>query len=76
MTIDRKAAIAAYKDRGADAGVFAFRCTTSGKVWVGPTPTLSTIEKKPHPLYPAHRRQSHQGAGGGLGRDGGRGLYL
>ncbi|MDE3028137.1 MAG: GIY-YIG nuclease family protein, partial [Paracoccaceae bacterium] len=46
MTIDRKAAIAAYKERDADAGVFAFRCTSSGQVWVGPTPTLSTIENR------------------------------
>ncbi len=44
--IDRKAAIAAYKDRAVNAGVFAFRCGASGAVWVGASQTLGTIENR------------------------------
>ncbi|MDR3440700.1 GIY-YIG nuclease family protein [Telmatospirillum sp.] len=41
--IDKKAAIAAYKERKAAAGIYAVRCTVSGEVWVGQTPTLDTV---------------------------------
>jgi hypothetical protein len=39
---DRKAAIAAYKERKVAIGVFAVRCTTTGEVWVGPSTHLDT----------------------------------
>ena len=32
---DRKAAVAAYKERAPDWGVFAVRCTPTGQLWVG-----------------------------------------
>ena len=32
--IDRKAAIAAYKDKTTRAGVFAVRCAVDGRTWV------------------------------------------
>ena len=45
MAIDRKAATTAYKERKADAGIFAFRAP-GGAVWVGAAPTLGTIENR------------------------------
>jgi hypothetical protein len=41
--IDRKAAIAAYKERKPTPGVFAIACATSGEIWVGTAPDLGTI---------------------------------
>lgn len=43
---DRKAAVAAYKERKVQAGVYAVRCTASGQVWVGSAPDLSTIQNR------------------------------
>jgi hypothetical protein len=43
---DRKAAIAAYKERKNTAGIFAVRCTASGQIWVGQTPNLDTIQNR------------------------------
>jgi hypothetical protein len=43
---DKKAAIAAYKGRKTAAGIYAVRCTASGKVWVGQTPNLDTIQNR------------------------------
>jgi hypothetical protein len=37
----RRAAITAYKERPAQAGVFAVRCATTGEVWVGRSPRLA-----------------------------------
>lgn len=42
----RKSAVAAYKERKPEAGVFALRHAVSGAVWVGATPTLATIENR------------------------------
>jgi hypothetical protein len=39
----RKAAIAAYKERKSVAGVYALRCGPSGEVWVGATLGLDKI---------------------------------
>jgi hypothetical protein len=39
---DRKAAIAAYKERKTIARVFAVRCAPSGQVWVGESRHLDT----------------------------------
>jgi hypothetical protein len=46
MTIDRKAAILAYKERKAVAGIYAVRCRASGQVWVGQTTDLEKIENR------------------------------
>jgi hypothetical protein len=40
---DRKAAVAAYKERKADSGVFVVRCDATGRQWVGGAPDLGTI---------------------------------
>ncbi|MDB5441566.1 MAG: hypothetical protein JWM33_3993 [Caulobacteraceae bacterium] len=39
---DRKAAIAAYKERKTACGVFAVRCAPSGQVWIGDSRHLDT----------------------------------
>jgi hypothetical protein len=38
--MNRKAAIAAYKEQKPDVGIFAIRCAASGQVWVGATTSL------------------------------------
>lgn len=43
---DRKAAIAAYKDRKTAAGIYAVRCHESGACWVGSAPNLDTIRNR------------------------------
>lgn len=40
---DRKAAVAAYREKKTDAGVFVFRCVPAGRSWAGSTPNLATI---------------------------------
>lgn len=40
---ERKAAIAAYKERKVEAGIYGVRCTPTGQQWVGSTPNLGTI---------------------------------
>jgi hypothetical protein len=39
----RKAAVSAYKERKAVAGVYAIRCAATDEQWVGAAPDLSTI---------------------------------
>jgi hypothetical protein len=39
----RKAAVAAYKERKAEPGIYAVRCAASGQAWVGGAPDLATI---------------------------------
>lgn len=46
MTIDRKAAIAAYKERKTIAGIYVVRCAASGEAWVGQAPNLETIQNR------------------------------
>jgi hypothetical protein len=46
MTSDRKAAIAAYKERKTVAGIFAIRCKASPQAWVGQTPNLEKIQNR------------------------------
>lgn len=43
---ERKAAIAAYKERKVVAGIYAIRCAPTGKVWVGSAPNLDTIQNR------------------------------
>ena len=40
---ERKAAVSAYKERKAVAGVYAIRCAATAEQWVGSSPDLSTI---------------------------------
>jgi hypothetical protein len=40
---DRKAAVAAYKERKGEPGVYVVRCAATGQNWVGAAPELSTI---------------------------------
>ncbi|HEY8383586.1 MAG TPA: GIY-YIG nuclease family protein [Microvirga sp.] len=42
MPVDKKAAIAAYKERKTVAGIYAIRCTATGEVWVGASRHLGT----------------------------------
>jgi hypothetical protein len=46
VTSDRKAAIAAYKERKAVAGIFVIRCNASPQTWVGQTPNLDKIQNR------------------------------
>ena len=46
MSIDRKAAIAAYKERKTIAGIFVIRCAASGEAWVGQAPNLETVQNR------------------------------
>ena len=43
---DKKAAIAAYKERKITAGIYLVRCTASGETWVGACPNLDTIQNR------------------------------
>jgi hypothetical protein len=43
---DRKAAVAAYKERKSAAGIYAVRCTASGETWIGQTLNLETIQNR------------------------------
>ncbi|MGC2788162.1 MAG: hypothetical protein WA397_30875 [Roseiarcus sp.] len=40
---ERKAAVSAYKERQAIAGVYAIRCAATEGQWVAGAPDLSTI---------------------------------
>jgi len=46
VTTDRKAAVAAYKERKTVAGIYAVRCRPTGQVWVGAAPNLETIPNR------------------------------
>jgi hypothetical protein len=46
MNIDRKATIAAYKDRKVEAGIFAVRCPATGGLWLGQAPDIATIQTR------------------------------
>ncbi|CAO3415903.1 GIY-YIG nuclease family protein [Azospirillum endophyticum] len=43
---DRKAALAAYKERKSVVGVFVVRCASAGAVWVGGAPDLDKIQNR------------------------------
>jgi hypothetical protein len=42
----RKAALAAYKEKKTESGIYAIRSRASGQVWVGSAPDLSTIRNR------------------------------
>ena len=46
MTPDRKAAIAAYKERKTVAGIFLIRSQASAEQWVGAAPNLEKIQNR------------------------------
>lgn len=46
MNTDRKAAIAAYKERKVFAGIYAVRCTPSGEAWVGQALNLEKVQNR------------------------------
>lgn len=56
VTIDRKAAIAAYKERNTIAGIYVVRCAASGQAWVGQAPNLETIRNR---IWFSLRQGSH-----------------
>jgi hypothetical protein len=41
-TNNRRALVRDYKEREVQAGIYAVRCATTGEVWIGGTPDLST----------------------------------
>ncbi|MDH7795123.1 MULTISPECIES: GIY-YIG nuclease family protein [unclassified Beijerinckia] len=43
---DRKAAVAAYKERKAVAGIYAVLCRPTGQRWIGRAPDLSTVQNR------------------------------
>ncbi|QCI64332.1 GIY-YIG nuclease family protein [Phreatobacter stygius] len=43
---DRKAAIAAYKERKGVVGIYLVRCLATGEVWVGQSPNLDTVQNR------------------------------
>jgi hypothetical protein len=43
---EKKAAIAAYKERKVIGGIYLVRCTATGEVWVGQWPRLETIQNR------------------------------
>jgi hypothetical protein len=43
MSIDRKAAIAAYKERKTAAGIYVVRCAATGEAWVGQALDLEKV---------------------------------
>jgi len=43
---DRKAAVAAYKEKKVDAGIFVVKCLPTRQVWVGSTPNLEKIQNR------------------------------
>lgn len=46
MSIDRKAAIASYRERKAAPGIFAIRCAASGQQWLGQAPDITTVQAR------------------------------
>ena len=46
MTSERKAAIAAYKERKTVAGIFVIRSRASAGQWVGQSPNLEKIQNR------------------------------
>jgi hypothetical protein len=46
MNIDRKAVTAAYKEKKAEAGIYAFHAPSLRAAWVGASPTLDTVERR------------------------------
>ncbi len=43
---ERKAAVAAYKERKVESGIYAIRCQVADRTWVGIAPDLATIKNR------------------------------
>jgi hypothetical protein len=56
VTSDRKAAIAAYKERKTVAGIFVVRCTATSETWIGQSPNLEKIQNR---IWFSLRQGSH-----------------
>jgi hypothetical protein len=56
---DRKAAIAAYKERKTPAGVYAVICSATGEAWVGRS---SHVETQQNGLWFQLRQATHRSA--------------
>jgi hypothetical protein len=56
VTSDRKAAIAAYKERKTFAGIYVVRCTATSETWVGQSPNLEKIQNR---IWFSLRQDSH-----------------
>lgn len=54
---ERKAAVAAYKERAVPAGIFVVRCNATGEMWVGRNPDLDAIQNR---LWFTLRMGSHR----------------
>ena len=46
MSIDRKAAVSAWKERKSAPGIYAIRCTVSGERWLGQAPDMATVQNR------------------------------
>ncbi len=44
--MDRRAAIAAYKERKTTAGIFALRCLATGETWVGEALDIDKVQNR------------------------------
>ena len=64
LTQDRKAAVAAYKERKVVAGIYLVRCGATGECWAGQAPDLSTIRNRVWFTlrHGSHRQRSLQAA--------------
>jgi hypothetical protein len=64
MSIDRKAAIAAYKERKTAVGIYVVRCEATGEAWVGQALDLEKVPNRiwftlqPHLVHAAPGRTS------------------
>jgi len=44
--VDRKAALAAYKEIKVEAGIYSVKCLPTGQVWLGSAPNLAKIQNR------------------------------
>jgi hypothetical protein len=56
VTTDRKATIAAYKERKTIAGIYVVRCSATSKAWVGQASNLEKIQNR---IWFSLRQGSH-----------------
>jgi hypothetical protein len=46
MSIDRKAAVTAWKERKSAPGIYAIRCVPSGECWMGQAADVATVRNR------------------------------
>lgn len=54
---ERRAAVAAYRERARPAGIYALRCIATGETWIGQNPDLEAIKNR---LWFTLRMGSHR----------------